>query len=98
MIHHLSTSGANTDDLAKVCSLLNVAEKLFSNTFNWVEMTEVSVDGRVPTVNLLRVQRGVAVPSVSFVSAFVTGNGMADLAIVGDVVVVVSPSVRSVIF
>jgi len=98
MIHHLSTAGADSDDLTELRSLLNVAEKFFSNTFNWVEMSEVSVDGRVPAVNVDRVERRVAVPAVALVTTLVARNRVADLAIVRDVVVVISPTVGSVIF
>lgn len=97
VVHHLGATSSDTDDLSEVGSLLDGAEEFFSDTFDWVEMSEVSIFGGVPSVDVDGVEGGVTVTSVTFVTTGSTADGVADPSVVRNGVVVKAPSVVAVL-
>jgi hypothetical protein len=97
VVHHLGATSSDTDDLSEVGSLLDGAEEFLSDTFDWVEMGEVSMFGGVPSVDVDCIEGGVTVTSVTFVTTGSTADGVADPSVVRNGVVVKAPSVVAVL-
>ena len=52
MVHHLSTTGSDSNDLTKMSSLLDEAVEFLANALDLVVVGEVTVLGNVPSVNV----------------------------------------------
>lgn len=93
----MGATSSDTDDLSEVGSFLDGTEEFFTDTFDWVEMSEVSIFGGVPSVDVDGVEGGVTVTSVTFVTTGSTADGVADPSVVRNGVVVKAPSVVAVL-